>query len=346
MPVSATQKFPRAPVNGPPVALSADVYNALCDAIERSAKWTVTPPLKLQSVASGNYLSSTSSSSQETVLVAIIDKETGGGYYKGSIATGTSNGGNGANPANAPGTYNFQIQVSSGQSQLDGPVAPISGGHYVNNALVVNLLEQFTPGTHNLLDFGATYPLYVQGRIMGTTVEATPRTIIYVSEAPCYPAMAQITAAFTGGSTRGVYSGKIFQANNGNGSGVYSLSTSWLPANDDCLIINLWEQQFQPSANWSLAANTQIGGWVCGYKNVGATLSPATSFLPAFYCVQPPQAAVLTHTIQAITTVQNAGASYTSNEQTMLTNLKTDVTNLRLSLLDLYTNLQTVGYIK
>lgn len=45
----------------------------------------------------------------------------------------------------------------------------------------------------------------------------------------------------------------------------------------------------------------------------------------------------------AVATVETSGASYTSNEQTMLANLKTDVTNLRAKVLELTDMLQAYG---
>jgi hypothetical protein len=52
------------------------------------------------------------------------------------------------------------------------------------------------------------------------------------------------------------------------------------------------------------------------------------------------QAAV---SVANVVTTQTAGASYTSNEQTMLNNLKTDVTNLQAKLSELVTKLSSAS---
>ena len=60
------------------------------------------------------------------------------------------------------------------------------------------------------------------------------------------------------------------------------------------------------------------------------------------YCWYPVQCPALT--IANVATVQSANTTYSTNEQTMLNNLKTDVTNIHSELLQLYNNLKNAGY--
>lgn len=64
------------------------------------------------------------------------------------------------------------------------------------------------------------------------------------------------------------------------------------------------------------------------------------------YCVAASQVVGARQTavsVQTIYTGETAGSSYTANEQTMLTHLKTDVTNLRAALNDLVTKLSSAS---
>ena len=53
---------------------------------------------------------------------------------------------------------------------------------------------------------------------------------------------------------------------------------------------------------------------------------------------------LLSPAIHAITTTGTAGTTYGPTERSMLDALRTDVTNLKASLQQLYTNLQNAGY--
>lgn len=174
MPVSATQKFPRAPINGPPVALSADVYNALCDAIERSAKWTVTPPLKLQSVASGNYLSLVATANSDVPLKLTSTVSSQGGRYKAHTYSG--------------GAKN---NASGNLAATDIGTASAS-----ENAMVWNLCE-IARGTHHIsLSDPAQY--IVMATPTGTT-DTTSGFPIYEINVPPQP-LIPVTLTQTGGS--------------------------------------------------------------------------------------------------------------------------------------------------
>jgi len=67
-------------------------------------------------------------------------------------------------------------------------------------------------------------------------------------------------------------------------------------------------------------------------------------YMVQVYTWFPPQSAALTHAVQNLVTDQTAGSAYGINEQTMLNNLKTDVSNIQAALSNLYANLKTAGY--
>ena len=220
----------------------------------------------------------------------------------------------------------------------------------MNNALVVNLLEQCVQGSHLLYNStpGAfEFQQFVFGRVMGRTKETNPRTIVYVGMGPHIPVMAKITGSYTdpysiyGGTytgriVEGIPLGSTFLPNLGYNSG--------LPSQDNCFITNYWEQLYTPSEASGgarlLVTNTFVLGVLWGYHG-------SSSGNDIWYDVQtftPPQSIALTHPVQSIVTTQTAGSSYAINEQTMMNNLKTDVTNLQLALNDWYTKMKTAGY--
>lgn len=293
---------------------------------------------------------------REMVLVAIIGidqgtADTSGGYYQGSILFGGSNGGAGDfTGTNPPGTYNFQLLGSQTQNQTDGP-APRQNtdSTYVNNALVINLPEQFVNGSHMLYPNNSTY-YCVLGRKMGMTKEANPRTIVYVDSWPVKPVIAKITGQYQS-TPGGVYYGRIVQGQFVNGSNfgysfaLNSLSSEYLPSVDTCWITNNWEQTYGTPNHDALAVGTYVWGLMVGFP--AYSVADGTSSYDTWYQVYtwfPPQSATLTHTIQNLETTQTAGTSYTSNEQTMLNNLKTDLSNIQAALANLYSNLKAAGY--
>ena len=337
------QPYPRANISeADGVTLSPDLYNRIVEDIERLDRLSVMPPLFMTGGASGTTIGFQSTPA-ELALVAIIGTETGGGRYQGSILYGTSTG----NTSN-----NFQLQAQTNQSATDGP-APLTTatGAFVNNALVINLNEPFVNGTHIL--FGNTAEIfYVVGRVMGYTSESAPRTIIYVQNWPTFPVIAKITGIYQS-TLGGVYYGRIVQGQFVSGSNfgysfqLSSLNSAYLPAVDDCWITNNWEQTFGTQAHNALSIGQYIWGFMCGFPQYSAISSGNSNSNNVWFQVYtwfPVQAATLTYPIQNITTGQTANSSYGLNEQTMLDNLKTDVTNLQASLSNLYANLKSAGY--
>jgi hypothetical protein len=281
------------------------------------------------------------SSSKEIVLVQIIGTETGGGRYKGSILKGNSTG----IVANT-----FQLVSNSVNNYMDGP-APMtsqqSGSSTStpnNNALVMNLSEQSVPNSHFLYLKGpgtVQIPYYALGRVVGKTSEKTPRSIIYIESGPAVPVLVRI-----GGSmgAKGIlaYYGRIltpvFVANSPTGTVQTQDLNASIPASDNCVISNIWEETNVIAGD--VGGNSQLNA---GYIYPGMLVAtvpfsypngqPSTqpSYLVMINIV--PQAAAL-----SISTSQTlkAGATYGSNEQLMLTT----VYNL---FFQLYNNLQTAG---
>ena len=116
---------------------------------------------------------------------------------------------------------------------------------------------------------------------------------------------------------------------------------------ETCWISNAWEQNIAtPGVAGAgtahlLPVGTIVPGILTGYPT-GAATSPNNQTWAMVYTWSPAQAAAVTVSSQA--TVQSANTSYSTNEQTMLNNLKTDVTNLRSEVLSLYNNLKNAGY--
>jgi hypothetical protein len=335
--------YPRANISeADGVTLSPDLYNRIVEDIERLDRLSVMPPLFMTGGASGTTIGFQSTPA-ELVLVAIIGAETGGGRYQGSILYGASTG----NTSN-----NFQLQSQTNQSATDGP-APLtaSNGSFVNNALVINLNEPFVNGSHIL--YGQTAELfYVIGRVMGYTSESTPRTIVYVQNWPICPVIAKITGIYQS-TLGGVYYGRIVQGQFVSGSNfgynfqLSSLNPAYLPTVDNCWITNNWEQTVGTQAHNALTVGQYIWGFMVGFPQYSAITSGNSDSNNVWYQVYtwyPIQAAALTHPIQNITTGQNADSTYGINEQNMLDNLKTDVTNIQASLSNLYANLKSAGY--
>ncbi|MDP9175609.1 MAG: hypothetical protein M3O30_17335 [Planctomycetota bacterium] len=285
---------------------------------------------------------------QETVLVEIIGKEASGpGRYQGSIVYGNSTGNN---------SNTFQIDATTFQSAVDGPVPKINGGGNINNALVMNLAEMYIPDSHQLWNLESAHNAFVQGRIVGYTSENPPRACVYVDAWGTKPCLVKITKDHTNtlpeGGTGGVYQGKIlawcldavtyFSAVLPAVAAVPDV----LPSTENCWILNHWEQTYvYPSGATAgetvLPLNSIIFGFASGnYQQ--STEQP----LRTVYTFTPPQMPVLSPAIAFIQTSGTAGGTYTGGEELMLNSLKTDVTNLRASLLALYTNLKNAGYSK
>jgi hypothetical protein len=337
------QPYPRANISeGDGVTLSPDLYNRIVSDIERLDRLSVMPPLFMTGGASGTTIGFQSTPG-ELALVAIIGTETGGGRYQGSILYGNSTG----NSSN-----NFQLLPQTVQTATDGP-KPLtaSNGSLINNALVINLNEPYVNGTHVLYAETGEW-FYVIGRVMGYTAESTPRTIVYVQNWPLGPVIAEITGDYQT-TQGGVYYGRIVQGQFASGSNfgynlpLSSLSSSDLPAVDNCWITNNWEQVYATQGHNALSVGQFVWGFIAGFPQYSLITSGNSNSNNIWYQVYtwyPVQSATLSYAIQQITTSETANSTYGLNEQTMLDNLKTDVTNIQASLSNLYANLKSAGY--
>ena len=122
-----------------------------------------------------------------------------------------------------------------------------------------------------------------------------------------------------------------------------------LPSQANCWIRNNWEQTYSVESANLLSNGTIVFGFVTGFPAYSYVADGNTDSNNIWYAVEtwfPPQSAALTHGIQNLVTSQTAGGSYGINEQTMLNNLRTDVTNIQAALSNLYANLKTAGYQK
>jgi hypothetical protein len=116
---------------------------------------------------------------------------------------------------------------------------------------------------------------------------------------------------------------------------------------DNCWITNNWEQTYSFQARNGLAVGQYVWGLMAGfpqYSTITSGNSNSNNIWFQVYTWFPPQSAALTHPVQNLVTDQTAGSAYGINEQTMLNNLKTDVTNIQAALSNLYANLKTAGY--
>lgn len=346
--------LPRA-APGSVVTLEADLFNYIAENLERLDKWAVKPPLSLHQTAAGNLLS-VAPSAGPLALVAILGPEptssdggsgsnpdytAGGGRYRGTILSGNSTGST---------TTQFQLQPSTVQSATDGPkyaTTTPNGSIPVNNALVINVPEQYVKGSHLLYSVQADL-FYAVGRIMGQTSESTPRTIVYIGDWPIRSVVAKITGSYLttyGGVYRGeIARGQFANSQNSYASPMANYANQGITGQDNCWIVNNWEQTYRPNSGLNaLATGTYVWGMMAGFP-VGA-FPGGQGTNDIWYMVYtwfPPQSAAVT--IQSVVTFQSAGSTYGSNEQNMLNNLKTDVTNLRSELNSLYTNLKNAGY--
>jgi hypothetical protein len=342
--------YPRASRSeGAGVALSADLYNRMVEDIERLDKLAVTWPLSISRGAGGTSIGINlpqSTPTQQMTLVAILGYAASGGYaatgsgkYHGSILSGNDT---------APATQNFQLQPGSVQSATDGPAFQTgSGSQPVNNALVINMPEQYVPSSHVLYQ-SQGYLTYAFGQIMGQTSESPPRTIVYVDGWPLRPVIAKISGPVLL-SVGGVYYGRIAQGQFASNSNSYTTlmsnyANTDLPSTDTCWIVNNWEQvNIANSGHNALNTGSYVWGLMSGFP-VGAYPGGVSNNNTWYmvYTWMPPMASPTT--IQNLVTTQSANSSYSTNEQTMLENLKADVTNLRSELNSLYGNLKSAGY--
>ncbi|MDP9175542.1 MAG: hypothetical protein M3O30_17000 [Planctomycetota bacterium] len=338
--------LPRA-ASGSVISLDADLYNYIAENLERLDKWTVKPPLNFQQTPAGNLLA-VAPSPAETVLVAIIGAETGGGRYQGSILYGPSTG---------AATDTFQLDATLSQAAFDGPVPKTDSHGLINNALVMNMWEPYGADSHMLYNQESAHLIYALGRIEGSTNENPPRTRVYIENWPQHPVIVKITKDHTStlpeGGTGGVYLGQILQ---GRLDAVTYFSavlpavaavTDVLPANDNCWVVNNWEQNYvypggATAGETVLPVGTIIWGFASGWYLQGSS----NKSFRVVHTWFPPQMPLLSPTIQFIQTTNTAGGTYSGAEELMLNSLKTDVTNLRASLLQLYTNLKNAGYSK
>jgi hypothetical protein len=337
------KSYPRANASeGDCVTLSVDLYNRIVDDLERLDRLSVSPPLTMSSGGGGKNIGMRmATQSSEMALVAIIGTETGGGRYKGSILSGNSTGST---------TTNFQLNSSLGQSATDGPTMKTSGGVPVNNALVINLPEQYVSNSH-LLYWSNPFFYYAWGRVMGQTSESTPRTIVYLEARTIIPVLARITTQYNNSQpAAGIYTGRLMQgmplcdttagftATLPNALNVASFGT-----NDICWISNAFEQTsavagaaINPAVH-GLAVGTYVFGWLVAYA-LGTPTSTTQNF-HLVYTVTPTQAPATT--MPTVSPTQLAGGSYTSHEQLMLDQQSQDIHNLQLTLIALYSNLRT-----
>lgn len=342
--------LPRA-ADGATVVLDADVYNTIAETLRRLDSWSVAPPLQLIRDGAGNHLSTRSVGDQ--ALVQIIGTETGGGRYKGTLLIGQSTGST---------STNFQLRPSLTQSATDGPVAQTNSGGYVNNALVINVLEQFVPNSHMLwAPQGQLFPpsswgaFFAFGRIMGQTNEDPSRTIVYVEGWPMAPVWVKITVH----STNGQYTGRIFPghvadylaqagpiySNSGGNNSYLELN---VPSADNCWINNGWEQRAQLSV-CQLPVGVYVPGFIVGFSNQAGSSAPwyaVWTMTPPFAAdlaeqPVPPASAFYTAGSQPSETPQTFGI----NEINMMNAIKSDIEGLYATLNDLYLNLKNAGYI-
>jgi hypothetical protein len=319
--------------------MDGDLYNTIAENLERLDKWAVQPPMNLQQTPAGNLLSVNLPNSKELALVRILGTETGGGRYKGSIMAGNSSGSL---------TTNFQLEPTSYQSGTDGPVfTPTTGSPTVplNNALVINVMEQYVTDSH-LLYSSAANNMYTIGRVMGKTTESSPRTIVYVESWPIKPVIAKITVA-TPGSLGGTYYGRIVRGLFGGPGNVegFTLPVTANPSvgsTDNCWINNQWEQLYlSTSGAAQIPVGTYVPGFVAGMPFLNSTANGCFHMVYTWFPLQMP---TISGGVPGLATVQTAGTSYTPTEQAMLNNLKSDVTNLQAVLQTLYSNLKGAGY--
>jgi hypothetical protein len=345
--------LPRA-AQGSTVVLDADVYNTLVDTLRRLDSWSVAPPLHLIRDAAGNHLSTRSSAEQ--VLVGIIGVESGGGRYQGTILSGQSTGST---------STNFQLRSSETQSATDGPIAQIQSGNFVNNALVINVLEQYVGNSHILwAPTGQTSPpsdwgaFFAFGRIMGQTNENPARTIVYIEGWPMAPIWAKITAQ----GSAGTYQGRIFPGHIADymtdagpiyttSGGSSSIIEGNLPSADNCWINNAFEQR-AGLGTCQLPVGVYVPGYIVGFSDQNQVGNSATPWY-AVWTMTPPYASDIAHQVQptevtAYTAGDDPGEStlpFGINEVDMLNAAKADIANLYASLNNLYNNLKGAGYI-
>jgi hypothetical protein len=342
--------LPRA-AQGSTVVLEADVYNTIVDTLIRLDSWSVAPPLQLVRDGAGNHLSSRGGPFG-LALVQIIGTESGGGRYKGTLLSGLSTGST---------STNFQLRPSLTQSATDGPVAQTGSGGYANNALVINILEQFV-GSHMLwAPEGQLSPpsgwgaFFAFGRIMGQTNENPSRTIVYIEGWPMAPIWAKITVQ----ASNGQYNGRIFPGHvadyltqagpiYSNSSGDNSYLEVNLPSTDNCWINNAFEQRAQ-LLTCQLPVGVYVPGFIVGFTNQPGSAAPWY----AVWTMTPPYASDLADQPQALQCASYTAGSmptesaltYGVNEQHMLNAIKADIENLYATLVDLYQNLKNAGYI-
>jgi hypothetical protein len=186
--------------------------------------------------------------------------------------------------------------------------------------------------------------IYVQGRVVGMTDEDTPRKIVYVDALSCRPMIAKITATEESGEY-GWYYGKIAPGlfgqesiTSGGPPGIPAV----LPDTDNCWIGNLWQNGKTTGA---LAAGTIVAGFLVGYGGgpIPGTGQAANSWNYVLFTFTVCPANAPSTSVLSIVTTESALGTYTSNEQTMLNNLREDVNNLHDALAALHTTLVNAG---
>jgi hypothetical protein len=345
--------LPRA-AQGSTVVLDAEVYNAIVDTLRRLDSWSVAPPLHLLRDAAGNHLCTKGVAEQ--VLVGIIGVETGGGRYKGTILSGGSTGST---------STNFQLRSSLTQSATDGPVPQLQSGNFVNNALVVNVLEQYVGNSHMLwAPTGQTSPpsdwgaFFAFGRVMGQTSENPSRTIVYIEGWPMAPVWAKITTQGGGGT----YTGRIFPGHIADymtdagpiystSSGATTIIESNLPSVDNCWINNAWEQR-AGLGTCQLPVGVYVPAYVVGFTDQNQVGDSTTPWY-AVWTMTPPYASAIADVIESPSSAGYvAGSDPVESPQTfgvyeirMMNAMQADIQNLYASLNNLYDNLRGAGYI-
>jgi len=287
----------------------------------------------------------------------------GSGKYDGTILKGLSSG-NLTNPFQLQSQC-FVIPGGGGGSDPtvtpDGPKPIINSttGKFVNNALVINLIEQYVSGSNS--DFplhtlavnpwnGNPSPevlpiTYVMGMVMGQTNENPSRTIVYVQAPPTWSIMVTILGQPSGyGAGTGMYYGEMVQTGptvgysfTGPPTGVGYYTTVGGGAGY-CWVTNLWEVMNGASSSGPTLVNESAGnrcvpglvvGWAPCADPTGSSIKAQP--WPIVMVNMPLLAKAPTPSLTGL----SAGTSYTTNEQTMINGLA-----------NFYKQMQNAGYTK
>jgi hypothetical protein len=138
--------LPRAPDPNAGLAVPGAVWNRMADMLERLSRLSVEPPLSIHN--NGNSISITFNRPDAVVPLELTATETGVGYYKGRILTGSI--------SIADVTVNLALP--------QGLTVPSA-----DNCLVLNFVEAGYPA------HAINLPIWGAGLSLGMTRETTPR---------------------------------------------------------------------------------------------------------------------------------------------------------------------------